>query len=134
MPKKRQGREVETAELVCTVEEFNHFIGPKIRNHIQSMTKGPKKRLGNRCQRCHKVRAELDAAHVKEYDRKKVVAQVLRHHIVDKKRGIVRVDLHDVEEEIIEAHKPIEKHVILLCKPCHREYDRENRATARRQS
>ena len=54
--------------------------------------------------------------------------------MLDKRRGIVRVNLRDAEEEIIEAHKPIEKYIILLCKPCHREYDRENRVASRRQS
>ena len=114
------------AELVCTIEEFNTFVGPKIRNHIQSLTKAPKKRLGNRCQRCHQVKDELDAAHIREYDRKKIIVKVLHRHMIDRSRGIVRVNLQEAEQEIIDAHKPIEKYIILLCKSCHKAYDRRN--------
>ena len=48
------------------------------------MTKGPKKRLGNRCQRCHKVKEELDAARIREYDREKIIAKVLGWHMIDR--------------------------------------------------
>ena len=53
------------AEIICNFDDFNKYIGPRVRNVIQSMTKKPKKELYYKCQRCKKKKSELEAAHIK---------------------------------------------------------------------
>jgi hypothetical protein len=59
------------AELICTIEEYHRFIGPRIRNVIQNMTKKRKLELNNICQEC-KQNKELEAAHIKGNSRKDI--------------------------------------------------------------
>lgn len=44
------------AKTTCTIEEYNKFIGSRIRNRIQSITKKYKKDLNNICEHCGKKR------------------------------------------------------------------------------
>ena len=70
-------------KIRCSIKEFNRFLGPRIRNVIQSMTKKRKRGLGYICQTCKKKK-ELEAAHVKGDDRKRIIEKVLSKYIVDK--------------------------------------------------
>jgi len=110
------------AELTCTIEEFHKFIGPRIRNVIQSLTKKRKKELNYICQGCNQ-RKELEAAHVKGSDRKVIIEKILEKYIIDEQKEIVRVYLDKIEEEIVASHKPIDNYFKFLCSKCHAEYD-----------
>ncbi len=109
------------ATLDCTVEEFHKFIGPKVRNDIQYLTKKRKKSVGYRCERCGKKR-ELHAAHIGA-SRKKIIEQVLSRHAAGDDASRIRVDLEEVRREILAAHRPFEKRIALLCEECHRKQD-----------
>jgi predicted RNA-binding Zn-ribbon protein involved in translation (DUF1610 family) len=109
------------ATLECTVEEFHKFIGPKVRNDIQYLTKKRKRSLGYRCENCGKKR-ELEAAHIGA-SRKQIIERVLRKHRSVGSAGRISVDLAEVRNEISTAHVPIEKHVRMLCSDCHRKLD-----------
>jgi len=89
---------------------------------IQSITKKHKTRINNICQGCGRKR-ELESAHIKGKERKRIIERVLARYIVDKKLGIVKVDLKEAEEAIIKAHQPIEKYSKFLCAECHKRYD-----------
>jgi uncharacterized membrane-anchored protein len=110
------------AELTCTIEEFHKFIGPRIRNVIQSLTKERKKELNYICQGCNQ-RKELEAAHVKGSDRKVIIEKVLEKYIIDEENKVVRVYLAKIEEEIVASHKPVDNYIKFLCSKCHTEYD-----------
>jgi hypothetical protein len=113
------------ASLTCTIRQFHEFFGPKVRNEIQTLTKREKKRLNSVCQRCHE-KAELDAAHMKGNDRKRIIDSILSKYLVAKKEQVIQVDLRKVMDEILEAHQPINEHFMFLCSSCHRKYDNEN--------
>jgi uncharacterized membrane-anchored protein len=110
------------AKLTCTIEEFHKFIGPRIRNVIQSLTKKRKKELNYICQGCNQ-RKELEAAHVKGSDRKVIIEKVLEKYIIDEENKVVRVYLAKIEEEIVASHKPVDNYIKFLCSKCHTEYD-----------
>ncbi len=110
------------AEMTCTIEEFHKFIGPRIRNSIQSLTKRKKKELGYICQMCDKKR-ELEAAHIRGRDRKSVIESVLMEYLIDGDDKRIRVDLDEVEGRIMSDHKPIDRYFKFLCATCHVEYD-----------
>ncbi len=111
------------AEITCTIEEFHKYIGPRIRNVIQSMTKKRKLELNHICQECNQIR-ELEAAHIRGNSRKEVIEKILlKKYLIDKERRLVKVDLDKSEKEIVLSHKPIDKHFRFLCSKCHTEYD-----------
>ncbi|GAI19219.1 unnamed protein product [marine sediment metagenome] len=110
------------AELICAVKEFHKFIGPRIRNAIQYLTKRRKKELNHICEMCGK-QGELEAAHVKGKSRKLVIERILSKYIIDKENKIIKIDLAKVEDEILAAHKPIGDYFKFLCAKCHLKYD-----------
>ncbi len=110
------------AEMTCAIDEFHKFIGPRIRNSIQSLTKRKKEELGYICQKCNRKK-ELQAAHIKGRDRKSVIENVLKEYSIDGDDKRIRVDLDEVERRILNDHKPIEKYFRFLCATCHVEYD-----------
>lgn len=113
------------APLSCTVKQFHEFLGPKIRNDIQTLTKREKKRLNHICQHCGN-KEELEAAHIKGNDRKQIIDLVLCNYRVEDNPQVIKVDLNRVLDEIIEAHQPINEHFLFLCGSCHRRYDKES--------
>lgn len=110
------------AEIVCTSEDFHKYIGPRIRNVIQLMTKKRKEELNYICEEC-KQNKELEAAHIKGNSRKDVIEEILRRYVVNEDKKLVKVDLDKFEKEIILAHKPLEKYFRFLCAQCHVKYD-----------
>jgi len=109
------------ATLICTITEYHKFIGPKIRNSIQALTKKRKKELKNICQDCGRER-ELEAAHRRGKERKKIIEKILYKYL--DKDNHLRIDLEKIDKEILSAHKPIDKHFKFLCKSCHNKYDK----------
>jgi len=103
------------AEIECTIKEFHKFIGPRIRNMVQLMTKKRKKDIKH-----------LEAAHVKGNSRKDLINVILKKYTIDEKNQLVKVDLEKFEREIIEAHKPLDNYFRFLCVKCHKKYDSKN--------
>ncbi|MFZ2072412.1 MAG: hypothetical protein WA101_00635 [Minisyncoccia bacterium] len=111
-------------KITCTTEEYNKFIGPRIRNVIQVMTKKRKKELDHKCQKCGNKR-ELEAAHIIGSERKTIIEKVLKKYRNNPKNELVINNLKKVEEEIILKHKPIDKYFKFLCSSCHKKYDKK---------
>lgn len=109
------------AKTICTVKEYHKFIGPRIRNSIQTLTKA-KKRLLKKCQMC-KEEKELEAAHITGNERKTIIEKILKKYQLKTNKDLIQIDLQKVEEEIISAHKPIDKYFKFLCSKCHTKYD-----------
>jgi hypothetical protein len=110
------------AELKCTFKEFHKFIGPRIRNAIQNLTKKRKKELDHICQFCKK-KNELEAAHIRGNGRKQIIENILSKYIQKENKNLVKIDLQEIEETILSAHKPINDYFKFLCSKCHKEYD-----------
>ncbi len=104
-----------------SIQDFHIFIGPKIKNNIATLTKQKKTDLRYICQECFQ-KHELDAAHRHGTSRKQIIEKVLENYKILENR--VKIDdLKRVNEEIINAHKPIDRVFRFLCKKCHSEYD-----------
>jgi hypothetical protein len=112
------------AELTCTIKEYKKYIGPRIRNIVQSKTKKTKKELSSKCQICGE-KAELHAAHIKGMSRNDIIENVLSKYYLPGEITI-KIDLEKVEKEIIDAHTPIDKYLLFLCEKCHQRYDKES--------
>lgn len=120
-PTNKKQKETPICEITCTFAAFHKFIGPRIRNVIQTMTKKRKNALHQICQQCHKTR-ELQAAHRHGNGRKQIIDKILDRY---DENGIIKANLENLEMKIIKAHQPIDKYFLFLCAECHKKYDHD---------
>lgn len=102
-----------------TIQEFHHFLGPRIRNAINNFTRTYRNQRKGICEGC-KQKKELHSAHVQGQGRRSIIEEVLSSSLVDKK---IRCDIGDIEKKIMDTHRPIEKNFKFLCHTCHVLYD-----------
>jgi hypothetical protein len=107
------------AQFEGTIKEFTKFIGPHARLKVAFMSAKYKKEKG-KCEDCG-VSNSLDAAHIKGKGRALLIANILSEFIED---DIIKIDLNEFEERFVQAHLPIESTIRILCKDCHRKYDK----------
>ena len=111
------------AQFEGTSAEFVKFIGGYIRNKVQTLTRTYRKNIG-KCEECGcSSTKKLETAHVRGKERLVITSNILNNFIQD---GIIRVDLQDFEDQLIQAHYPLADTVRILCKDCHRKYDKPN--------
>lgn len=109
------------AIFIGTEQEFNKFIGPRVRNRINALARVAKHDRGLVCEHCGKKVDELEAAHIHGRDRKTIVHEILESYLDG---DAYRVDLDAFERQLDAAHSPIGNVVLFLCPECHRAYDR----------
>lgn len=105
--------------------EFNRYVGPRVRNVVQLMTKSAKRAAGGACAHCGRTGVELEAAHVHGRERTTIIHELLERYRVGE---TYRVDLEAFERELRSSHEPMEETFLFLCSDCHRAYDREGHA------
>jgi hypothetical protein len=108
------------ASFIGSTSEFKRFIGPRLRNLVQQLTKKHKLQVG-KCQHCG-TQGSLETAHIKGNGRGQIIDEILAHHT---QRENVTVDLEVFEQNFKDAHNPLEDSVLILCSKCHAEYDNE---------
>ncbi len=105
-------------EFIGTSIEFKRYIGPRLRNLVQNLTRSHKASVGA-CESCGAGDA-LESAHVKGRDRNQIIEQLLAASAPD---SIVKVDLESFEAAFRSEHEPLEKSILVLCQSCHARYD-----------
>ena len=106
------------ATFTGTHEEFNRFIGPRLKNVVNSITKKHKAAVGA-CEHCGSG-GTLEAAHVAGRERTEIIDLLLGEVGPG---GQLEVDLREFEDSFKFEHEPIEKSILALCRPCHQKYD-----------
>ena len=114
------------ANFVGSLQEFHHFIGPRVRNVVNQAAAPHRKRREGICEECGE-KAELQSAHVHGRGRRTIIEEVLARYT--NSDGVVACDLQQVEKEIVSSHIPIEETFKFLCHLCHVEYDSPKPAT-----
>ncbi len=109
------------AQFTGTIKEFTKFIGSYARIKVQQIASIHKKKIG-KCEECGLVATQLDAAHIQGKERPLLIADILSQFEENDK---ISIDLNEFEERFVEAHLPIESTIRILCKPCHRIYDKQ---------
>lgn len=115
---------LKMAKFQGTVQEFHRFIGPRIRNAINSLTRVHRKEKQGICEFCNK-QTELQSAHVQDRDRRSLIEIVLSNHNIE--NGEIFCDIHQIEKEILKAHEPIHDTFKFICQPCHTKYDSKSK-------
>ena len=106
------------ASFVGSIEEFRRYVGPRLRNIVQQISKRHKNEVGA-CEHCGSTE-NLESAHVRGRDRNEIIEYILNDFITN---SIITVDLSLFEERFKNEHHPIEKSILVLCRHCHHEYD-----------
>ena len=108
------------AKFIGTVQEFHHFIGPKLRNAVNGITRNHRMQRNGICEACESP-SELHSAHVHGRERREIIEEELKHFLDEK--GIISCTLEEIESKILMAHLPIEHTFRFLCHTCHVRYD-----------
>lgn len=106
------------ASFIGTPQEFRRYIGPRLRNLVNQISRNHKKEISE-CEHCGSSE-RLEAAHIKGRGRKKLIDLVLEKFT---NADIVTIDLEIFEEKFIAEHEPIQKTILILCRDCHVKYD-----------
>ena len=106
------------ASFIGTNQEFKRFIGPRLRNLVQQITKNHKAKVAT-CEHCGSEK-NLESAHVHGRDRNEIIDLILAEST---NNGVVTVELSKFEEKFINEHQPLEKSILILCRDCHGKYD-----------
>lgn len=107
------------AHFEGTIKEFTKFVGPYARLKVAFLAAKYKKQMG-KCEDCGTT-SRLDAAHIKGKGRLLLIANILSEFIED---NVIKIDLEEFEERFVDLHLPIETTIRVLCRECHRKYDR----------
>src|SRR5271169_2316455 len=113
------------AKFEGSVQEFHHYVGPRIRNAINIFVRKERNSRNGICEHCNKRETILDAAHIHGRKRRDIIEIILSSYEID---GIVRCDIEAVEREILDGHGVIADTFKFLCKDCHVQYDKNEEA------
>ena len=117
------------AQFKGTIQEFHHFLGPRIKNSVNSFTRKYRNQRNGICEDCGETK-ELHSAHVHGQERRTLIENILIHY---QNSDVVKCDIRK-QEEILEAHLPIEKCFKFLCHSCHVAYDSNKNSVPREKS
>lgn len=118
------------ARFEGTIQEFHHYIGPRIRNKVNNLTATARKKRNGICEHCGQEK-ELQSAHVHGNERRMIIENVLSGY---QQEGFISCDLAVVEREILEAHQPIDEKFLFLCQECHKKYDSKEKIFSEKRS
>ncbi len=108
------------ASFVGSKKEFHRYVGPRLRNVVNQITRSHKLKVAN-CEHCDSAE-NLESAHIKGRERVEIIDLILKDFTYD---GVVTIELGMFELKFKKEHTPIEKNILVLCKDCHRKYDSE---------
>jgi len=111
--------------FVGTNKAFKRYVGPRLRNVVNSITKEYRVCVGV-CQHCGATEG-LESAHIHGRERTTIIDAILEEFTNGE---IVTIDLSVFEEKFKRSHDPIQDTIKILCKDCHRAYDSNTQQTA----
>lgn len=109
------------AQFKGTIKEFTKYVGAFARIKVMHIAKKYKQTI-NCCEECG-ANLSLEVAHLKEKERPVLIAKILSEYMDGK--NCIDIDLNEFEERFISAHLPLESCVRILCRSCHKDYDRK---------
>jgi protein-arginine kinase activator protein McsA len=111
--------ELSMASFIGTIDEFIKYVNPRAKNVVNSITKNYKKEKG-KCEHCGTTQETLEAAHLTGRERPKIIEEILSNF---KNGEVITVDLEVFENLFLEAHKPLNEIILVLCHSCHINYE-----------
>lgn len=109
------------AQFKGTIKEFTKYIGAFARIKVMRIARKYKQTI-NCCEECG-ADSSLEVAHLKGKERPVLIARILSEYAAEK--NCIDIDLNEFEERFLNAHLPLESSVKILCRNCHKKYDRK---------
>jgi hypothetical protein len=106
------------ASFIGTRKEFKRYIGPRLRNLVNLLTKNHRIRAAS-CNHCG-AKERLESAHVRGRERNQIIDVLLEGFTHNE---IITIDLEIFERKFVAEHDPIDKTILILCRDCHLKYD-----------
>jgi hypothetical protein len=72
------------ANFEGTIQEFHEYLGPRIRNKINNLTRIHRKRKKGICEHCDDLK-ELHSAHILGRERRTIIEEVLSQYMNNEK-------------------------------------------------
>jgi len=110
------------ARFTGEVGDFNKFIGPRLRNVVNLITREYRKSIG-KCEVCSSTE-NLESAHINGKERKTLMLNAYDKYLYSKEE-LLDVDLNQFELDFRKLHFPLEESFKVLCRECHRKYDKK---------
>jgi ribosome-binding protein aMBF1 (putative translation factor) len=110
------------ARFIGTIDDYEKYIGPRIKNVVNTFAKSERDSRNRKCEFCGK-NAELESAHKHGKERKQLIKEALKKY---DNGTYFDVDVEKCEHDILELHNPINSVFYFLCRECHRKYDSNN--------
>jgi hypothetical protein len=110
------------ANFIGTEEDFIIYIGPRIKNLINQITRKDRDVTNGICQHCGK-KSELDSTYKHGKDHNVLIKMALKDF---DKGPYIDVDLMQFEELFINFHQPVSETILFLCRECREKYDGED--------
>jgi hypothetical protein len=107
------------ARFIGSIYDYEKFLGPRIRNIINTLAKNERDSRNGICEFCGKE-TELQSAHKHGKGCKEIIWHVLEQY---RNAPYIDVYIEKCETEILLLHKPINEFFHFLCVDCHRKYD-----------
>lgn len=114
------------AKYIGSKKDFHRYFGARFRNLVQILTKKYRRSIG-KCEFCGSEK-DLEAAHVKGFERIKIIDTILCRYLVS---NTYQVNLNEFENHFIEAHNNLQEIIKILCKDCHLKYDEDNHSSVK---
>jgi hypothetical protein len=111
------------ASFTGTKKEFRRYVGPRLRNLVQQITKDHRLRISS-CEHCGSA-AGLQAAHVRGRDRNQIIDLILDRLT---REETFTIDIVEFEKSFKAEHEPLETAILILCSACHKQYDLPTRS------
>jgi len=114
----------QSALFFGTKKDFNKYIGPRLRNLVQQLTKKHKNEV-KYCEHCNTSK-NLESAHVHGQERTTITKEILKESLL---HGAYEINLIEFERQFKERHANLKDVIKVLCKACHSKYDLDNKKT-----
>ncbi|MDH2436158.1 hypothetical protein QCD60_26865 [Pokkaliibacter sp. MBI-7] len=85
---------------------------------MQQFTKSHKAEV-SACEHCGS-KENLESAHVHGRNRNEIIDLILKDYTYN---SVATVDIERFEDQFKDEHFPLEKSILILCQPCHKNYD-----------
>jgi hypothetical protein len=107
------------ARFIGTIEDYEKYIGPRIRNIVNTFAKSERDSRNGKCEFCGQ-NTELESAHKHGKERNQLIKEALKKY---DNGSYFDIDVEKCEQDILELHTPINAVFYFLCRKCHRSYD-----------
>jgi hypothetical protein len=110
------------ARFIGTIDDYEKYMGPRIRNAVNTFAKKEQDGKNGKCEFCGKT-AELESVYKQKKEHETIIEALKKYS----HGSYFDIDIEKCEQEILELHNPINLVFYFLCCECHKNYVSDNK-------